>query len=332
MQTIKQSSTDQLTEVLRGVMDVQPLAMNSSGASEAAKFGYTSSKLISNWYQHRCEYDSCPARWSEFDNVDNDEADLKARCATTPIVHRHIYVKKHWVTSSISVHDVAMREVLRTVLAKYQDLDLELQNWTFEPPFMPLVHRWEELKEYHAQATPGSVKNASSALLAFLTPILASSIVSLAETKRTGKVSFENVWQIFPPSSIVITRFYGVDTMCRVIKYKKRPADRCGNPEGWVIDMEYVDWNGEECGWTTTTLTIWEYEGYKRVVGLPVYPLSFTNDPAKIKSDMAERGRKFEQLRGYNLMVANGTKILLETEQREQRPVSISFSQVKEGF
>ncbi|KAK7433019.1 hypothetical protein QQZ08_000492 [Neonectria magnoliae] len=321
VQTVKESSNDELVEVLRGVIDIKPLALNSTGSDEASQLGYSSSKLISNWYQHKCQYNSCPARWSEFDNVDDDELNLNKRCSIVPIVHRHVYVNKHWITQSITVHDTAMRGVLGTVLAKYQDLDLELQNWTFEPPFMPLVHRWEALKEYHANATPGPARNASSALLAFLTPILASSVVSLARTKKTGKVSFDNVWQIFPPSSVVVTKFYGIDTICRVVKYKKRPEDRC-NPAGWVIDMEYVDWNGEKCGWATTTLTIWDFEGFRRVTALPVYPLSFTSDGEKIKAGMIERGRKFERLRGYHFVVANGTKVLLETEKPEQRMVT----------
>lgn len=321
MREVKERPSDDLTEVLKGVAGIEPLAMNSTGAEQASKFGYSIPRLISNWYKHECQYNSCPARWSEFDNVDDDEADLGSRCSIVPIVHRHVFVKKHWITQSITVHDHHMRDVLRMVLAKYQDLDLELENWTFEPPFMPLVHRWDLLKDFHAKATPGPAKNASSALLAFLTPILASSVVSLGQTKKTGKISFDNVWQIFPPSSVVVTKFYGIDTICKVVKYKKRPADRC-NPEGWVIDMEYIDWNGEKSGWATTTLTIWQFEGFKRVTGLPVYPLSFTSNPDKIKADMIERGRKFEQLRGFHFMIANGTKILLETEKREQRPVS----------
>ncbi|KAH9883598.1 P-loop containing nucleoside triphosphate hydrolase protein [Xylariomycetidae sp. FL2044] len=309
-----------LREVLEGV-DVIALALKSTGAAEASQFGY-SSKLISNQYQHRCEFKSCPLRWSEFDNVDDDEADLKARTSTVPIVHRHVFINKHWVTRSITIHDPNMRQVLTEVLKKYQDLDLEVENWTFEPPFMPLVHRWDQMKKFQAGANVPAIKNAASALLAFLTPILASSVISLALTRKTGKVNFDNVWQIFPPSSLVQTKFFGVDAVCRVIKYKKREADRCGNPPGWVIDMEYVDWNGEYSGWTTTTLTIWEFEGYRRVTALPVFPISFLADEAKTRAAMIERGRRFEKLRGYRFMIANGTKILLETEKPEQRPVA----------
>lgn len=320
-QNIVVDSDEAFTEVLQGVVDIKPLAMNSTGADEASQLGYSSSTLVSNWYKQECRYDSCQFRWSEFDDVDDEELALNKRCASIPIIHRHAYVKRRWVTQSITVHDPAMRDVLRAVLDKYQDLDLELQDWTFEPPFMPLVHRWQAFKDHHATAAPGRIKNASSALLAFLSPILASSVLSLAQTKNTGQVSFDNIWQIFSPSSIVVTKFYGIDTICRVVKYKRRRADH-HSPERWAIDMEYVDWNGEKCGWVTTTLTILQFEGFKRVTGLPVYPLSFASDAAKIKAEMIERGRKFESMRGYHFMVANGTKILLETGQPEQRPVS----------
>jgi hypothetical protein len=314
---------DDMTKVLAGTAGVKALAKNSNGETQAAQLGYPS-KLVSKWYHHQCEYDSCPERWAEFDNVDDEKTDLVARTANVPIIHRHHYQNKHWVTQSVTIQDPAMRDVLRVVLAKYQDLDLDLINWTFQPPFMPLVHRWEELKSHYVKLEDGAQKNAAAALLAFITPIVASSVLSLAQTKTTGKVNFENVWQIFPPSSIVKTKFYGVDVVCRVVKYKRKPRTNC-NPEGWTIDMEFVDWNGEKSGWTTTSLTIWEYDGYKKVTGLPVFPISFSPEESKIRSEMIERGRKWAGLRGYHFEVANGTKILLETEEPQQRPVSISW-------
>jgi hypothetical protein len=305
--------SNDVRKVLDGLDDVKPLKKNSNGHLED---GF---KLVSKWYHHEC--DECPSRWAEFDNVEDEEADLRARTNGVPIIHRHRFYKKHWITESVTVQNPAMREVLRAALANYQDLDLELVNWTFEPPFMPLVHRWEELKAQYTKQDEGPARTAAATLLSFLAPIVAPSVLSLAQTRRTGKVSFQNVWQIFPPSSIVKTKFYGVETICRVVKYKKREKDRC-HPEGWVIDMEYVDWNGEKSGWTNTTLTIWDFEGQKRVAGLPVFPLEFSPEADAIKARMIERGRRWAQLRGYHYEIANGTKIQLETEEPQQRPVS----------
>lgn len=307
-------------EILEGV-DVVPLnPKNATSVDEAANLGY-STKLISNWYHHKCAYKSCQPRWSEFAVVDDEEADLTNQTSRVPIIHRHEFVNKHWVTASITVQDPAMREVLTDVLYKYQDLDLELENWTFQPPFMSLVHRWEDLKTYQSTAEDVTLKNAASGLLAFLSPIVASSVISLTQTRKTGKVNFDNVWQVFSPSSLVMTKFFGVDTVCRVLKYTKKEEDPC-SPEGWIIDMEYVDWNGECSGYVSTKLTIWKFEGFRRVTALPVFPISFLSDSEKTKEIMIERGRKFERLRGYHFMIANGTKVLLETEKPEQRPVA----------
>ncbi|KAK6852737.1 hypothetical protein PG990_010388 [Apiospora arundinis] len=306
-------------QVLEGV-EVMALAKNSSGASEASKLGYAS-KLVSNWYHHQCQYNSCQIRWSEFAVVDDEEADLQKRALQVPIVHRHEYRNKHWVTTNITVQDEPMRKVLDKVLHKYQDLDLEVINYTFEPPFMPLVHRWDVLKAFHSTAEAGNLKNAATALLAFLTPVIASSVLSHALTKKTGKVNFDNIWQIFPPNELVITKFFGVDTICRVVKYRHIPeTNTC--PAAWLIDIEYVDWNGEASGFTTTSISMRDFDGFRRVQALPVYPISFLPDVEKTKATFIERGRKFESLRGYKYMICNGTKITLETEKPEQRPVA----------
>ena len=314
-ETDDSATTDNFVKVLAGTCDIKPLEKNSNDS-----LGY-STKLVSQWYQHECEYNSCPERWAEFENVDDEYTAMVGRTASVPIIHRYHYENKHWVTRSVTIQDPAMRNVLRVALAKYQDLDLDVINWTFEPPFMPLVHRWEELKAQYNNHETGPEKNAAQALLAFLAPVIAPSVLSLAETKLTGKVSFDNVWQIFPSSSIVKTKFYGVETICRVVKYRFKEKDSC-SPAAWIIDMEYVDWNGEITGWTTTSLTIWKYTGFKKVTTLPVFPVEFSQEADEITARMTERGRKWAGLRGYHFKMANGTKILLETEEPQQRPVS----------
>ncbi|KAI1338522.1 hypothetical protein F5Y15DRAFT_386114 [Xylariaceae sp. FL0016] len=301
-------------------MDIVPLVQNRPSENEAHSHGY-STKLVSNWYRHVCSANSCPPRWSEFDNVDADEADLMSRTLAVPIIHRFIRHNNHWITRDFTIQDPSMRLVLADILKKYQDLDLELESWTFSPPFMPLVHRWEELKKYQSEAVTPSLKNAASVLQAFLTPTLASSVVSLAHTQKTGKVSFDDAWLIFSPGSIVSTKLFGVEALTRIVKYQKRERTQ-RQLAAWIVDMEYVDWNGQHCGFTTTTLTIEHFKGYRRVTELPVFPISHHSNEDSIRAAALSRGRKFEQVRGYHFMFANGTKILLETEEYKKRAVA----------
>jgi hypothetical protein len=290
---------------------------DSSEAGQASESPQNSSLdgTVTKLYRHVCQYNSCPPRWSKFPANEEEQVDLTKNVAQDPIVHRHEYVDKAWVTKSFTIHDKAMQKLLNKVLANYQDLDMALEEWTFKPPYRALVHRWDCLKELQAAAV-GEEKAAAGPLVEFLTPILAPSVNALFQTKLTGKVSFENVWQIFQPGELVMTKFYGTEVVCRVLKYE-RIETNCALY--WNITFEYVDWNGESCGYSTTSTKIGYFGGFRRVTALPVYPLSFEDDAQKIKERMIARGRRFEHLRGYHFMTCDGKKVLLEKP--EERPV-----------
>ncbi|KAH7178264.1 hypothetical protein DER46DRAFT_621937 [Fusarium sp. MPI-SDFR-AT-0072] len=228
-------------------------------------------------YRHRCT-GRCPDRWSKFPTNQEEYDDTEETVSKDPIVHRHIF----------SDHNPAMQVVLSTVLEKYQDLDLELEKWTFKPPFMPLVHRRDRLLSLCDSEDKEPIPETWTQLLKFLTPILAPKVDALVRTRKTGNVMF---------------------------------ADLC-SPPYWEVYLEYLDWNGNRCGYANTMIVIPEFAAYRRVTSLPAYPLSFHNSPSKIRQQMIERGRKFEALRGYHFQAGSGTKILLPPGKSEERPVS----------
>ena len=272
-------------------------------------------------YRHDCAYDSCPKRWSKFPNHEEDQENLKKETASDPIVHRHIFHDNKWQTQSFTIQCPHMRDHLLVALDKYQDFDAGLEGWTFSPPYKPIVHRWEQLNALvgstDAEKEPEK-KAAIDKLMEFLNPIVAPSVKALAETRRTGKIGFEDVWQIFPPGDLVMTSFFGVPAVCRTTKYKLEEPPY--EAPYWVISLEYLDWNGERCGYASTTVNIRYFGGARHVVQLPVYPLEFNKSAEAVRAQITERGRKFEKLRGYNFQKCVGTKILLETKDPEERP------------
>ena len=159
------------------------------------------------------------------------------------------------------------------------------------------------------------MKHAVADLISFLNPILTPLLTSISDTLETGKIEYSNIWQIFAPDTLVSTKFYAVQTTCRVTKYQETGF-------GWSISMQFIDWNGEGFGLSTTTARIPPYSGYRHVTSLPVFPISFLEDEASYRASMIERGRIFERLRGFHFMVASGTKISIEDGEPMQRPVS----------
>lgn len=275
---------------------------------------------ITKLYRHDCDYDCCPSRWSKHPNHEEDQKHLQQLVADDPIIHRHEFSDNQWITYSFTIQSSLMREHLRAALHKYQDFDPELSEWTFKPPFQPIVHRWDQLNDISDKTTESAKKEAIDQLLEFLRPILGPSIDALTKTKLTGKVSFEDLWQIFTPGELAMTAFFDVEAACRMTKYERKDPGQ-GRPPYYIVHLEYLDWNGELCGYTATKVVVGHFNGFRHVVSLPVSPLLYHKTAPEIRARLTERGRKFESLRGYHFQSCQGTKILLETKCPEERPV-----------
>ncbi|UKZ54076.1 hypothetical protein TrVGV298_007881 [Trichoderma virens] len=259
--------------------------------------------------------------WSQFDSEEKQEVALEKQMAEMPIVQRFIHCGTSWNTESFTINSPFMRKILLEVLENYQDLDLDCENWTFRPPYIPLVHRWQRLQDFCQRTLDPALSKAGQELIEFLLPIVGPSVNSLVQTRLTGKVEFDHLWQIFPPGELVMTKMYGQDAICRVLKHHLvEKSFSC--PAYWVIDMEYVDWNGDRCGYSTMKTKIAGYDGYRRARLLPTWPISFDADPDAIKAKMTARGRQFEELRTYHFMQYEGRKIVTKGNTKEEEPAS----------
>ncbi|KAK0747335.1 hypothetical protein B0T21DRAFT_446256 [Apiosordaria backusii] len=254
-------------------------------------------------------------------------------CGTCP-TRRHPGSDTH-VTNSFTINCPIMRDILAKALENYyQDPDtLTAENWTFTSSFQPLVHRWQKLNEIHQSIQAlvsdsddvddvevAARKKASNDLIAFLTPLLEPSITALDETIATGRIRHKNLWQIFPAGELVVTRFFGVETLCRVSRKHSLSSD---SSNMWVM-CEYVDWNGWTTGMKETWVTIKYFKGRQKVSGLSVYPLSMAADPEGIKARMLARGKRWEGLRGYRYQQYKGYKIAFKVGEEEDVQLTMS--------
>ena len=224
-------------------------------------------------------------------------------------------------------------------MGELQVIDGDAANWISEPPFKPFLHRWEKILGMQSQAAvissmngegDTSRKEALDALVSFFDPLLKSGIESLATMRDKGSVSFADVWQLFPPGELIVTRQLDVDIVCRVVECredKELAEDGVTEVEGadpnsksWRVEYQFADWYGEGAGgYVSVAKTIDKFSGSKKVRGLVVYPLSFSKDPEGMRS-MTARGRRFEELRGFHYLEGSGVKVLIGDSAR--RPFS----------
>ncbi|KAK3323006.1 P-loop containing nucleoside triphosphate hydrolase protein [Apodospora peruviana] len=275
-------------------------------------------------YRYKCSSSRCQTRWSQFITVEEEQKELDKRSKDMPIIQRFKYDRyadPKWITVSLTFNSPDMRDLLSTALDKYPDLDMESAHWTFNTPFEPIVHRWEKLKALQAEAEAEAAADdsvssrrrteAANGLVNFLAPLLAPSISSVAEIRKTGKVEFSNIWQIFPPGELVVTKLDSIETVCRVVKSRLQEGS---SGQQWSFKLEYIEWNGQMCGYQTTNLAINEFAAgihLRAITSLAMHPLSFSNDPAALEKRMRSRGHKFERYRGFRYLTYKGIKFTL---------------------
>ncbi|OTA86721.1 hypothetical protein M434DRAFT_81878 [Hypoxylon sp. CO27-5] len=227
-----------------------------------------------------------------------------------------------WIIHSIYLLTI-VTTVLLNFLQDYPDFDPVIQDWTLHPPFEPLVHRWDAIsdRDNALRVVPDSM-DTWEALVAFLKPIVAPSLAKIAKLHAADGIDFRNMSHIFAPGTLVTVKFYGVDTVCRVVKSVLKPQKNMPDASNSrIFTVEFVDWSGEESGYRTTSLEVKEFKGVHRINTLPIFPISYLTEEAKIKESMIERGRKFERLRGYRLMACNGVRLFKDVYQNIQREV-----------
>ncbi|TFB00251.1 hypothetical protein CCMA1212_007748 [Trichoderma ghanense] len=235
--------------------------------------------------------------WSQHDPQSKQQAALEKQMAEIPIVQRFIHYDTTWVTESFTINSPHMRKILLQVLANYQDLDLELENWTFRPPYIPLVHRWQRLQDFCKETTDEALSKAGQEMIDFCSPLSGLRSIRLRRL------------------------MYGQDTICRVLKHQKIETS-CASSSFWIIDKGYVDWNGDYCGYLTMKTTIPGYNGYARAHQLPTWPIVYASDPEAVKAKMIARGRQFEELRTYHFIQYEGRKIVTRGSGKEEEPTA----------
>ncbi|KAI1808269.1 P-loop containing nucleoside triphosphate hydrolase protein [Daldinia bambusicola] len=267
--------------------------MDTLEVSEAFRTYYPQ-EVVRKFYQ---------PQWNKSDIIaGNSRALTERETSDIPIIHRLGRERGFWETHSISIQDPLMRKILGDVLKEYPDLTLEKENWTFFPPFQPLVHRWNKLEGYAAEAKADpTTEHAFFGLLYVLTSIINHPLSPSRRIKATGNIDHESIWCLYAPGSLVVSREWDVDVVSRIIKCRRR-FSLSGITRSWIIDVEHVDWNGEECGYRAYSFEIEKFGGYCRVAELDVFPISYAEDEAGLRATLVERGQKFEQLRGHKIV------------------------------
>jgi hypothetical protein len=274
----------------------------------------------------------CCTRWSEYADPVLETAILNQKLADYSIIRRmkkelggHGQSGQNYQTHSIILRGTPLMRIVREAFDGYLGLDLVGTEITFVTPFKPVVHRWAQLESL-ANSSEEKVSTTialAKRLLELFQPLVAPYLAALQDARTLGTISFPLLWTLFAPGDIATMEKMGVCSAYRVISLKFNKAEKLSKPDWWTIDYEHVDWNGSITGYMTGRTNIFEDKRDPNIqlAALPVIPLLYRDNHHALKEALLARGRKFEQLRGYQYKSCSGKKVVKVHEHYCEYPV-----------
>lgn len=239
--------------------------------------------------------------------VENDKT------AKWALLVRHVKVygdaTKVLAIHSIVVQSPLLKKLLGDVLKGYPGITADLNRLEFSGKFEPLIHRWAELQaaiskignETEEQRT---TKEHADLFLNILVKEFKDLIDTSQDMISKRVMTYEHLWTLFQPGSIMFTRQDGQETALQ-LQSTRYGQDSGGNPCFWVVG-KYVDWDGTAFGTSQINVSIKYYSGTRPIVQLRIFPLDYHPKSDEVKQKLTERGAKVEELAGVNYKAYDG--------------------------
>ena len=123
----------------------------------------------------------------------------------------------------------------------------------------------------------------------------------------SGLITYEYLWALWKPGTLVYSHTYGNNGTPRV--FKVNSAERQSTiMEGdyYYVEGKYLEYDGKRFGYGTLFEKVPEFRGARKITSLACYPLAFRKDEAKIRANLIERGKKFVALGGVHFKAYSG--------------------------
>lgn len=203
---------------------------------------------------------------------------------------------------SIVVQSEPLKKFLASVLEGYAGITMTLDRVTFNRPFEPFVHRWEQFtKSRFNEELDATTKAHVDLLYKVLEEELGRVIAHKNDLVRNGVMTHDLLYTIFEPGEVI---FGVVDSRQRAFVFKTSSIDCRTN--SFQIDSAYVDFDGDNIGFTGHAFAIPPYEGTAPITSLPVFPLKYHSNQATVRKELVARGRIWEQHKGYHYKEYDG--------------------------
>ncbi|KAF2663288.1 hypothetical protein BT63DRAFT_380228 [Microthyrium microscopicum] len=233
------------------------------------------------------------------------------------VLTRVFSVTKSLQETVLEVRSPYIKRALRDVIESYPGVNIGTTGHIVirdEPRC--LFHYREELRGYMLKSDSPKVKEHVEFCLQYLErtllPQMASYVSMMTDNLKEAGIDFDNLWMVFKPGDLVYQMVQGhplVSRLKSVQKYEQGQAL-------WVLSSERLICDGTKFGFQGHMIKVDQYEGFKRLIDLDVFPFRHHPQHDVLRDELIARGRRYTSLIGIHYKTFNGMAVIPPTSQQ----------------
>ena len=200
------------------------------------------------------------------------------------------------VSTTLEIKSAVIRNGLRQVIGDYPFVNTRSGTIEIPRPYIPLFHFRTALRDYASDAcrTPTEAQH-MQVLIKFMKLNLQETEKEYERLLPSNMISYRILWAIFSPETVIVAQGDRYEE-CFVVESFWVQQTSTGS--AFMIEARSWDYNGARFGPKTTTLSIAEFTGNRKITSLSVYPISFAqeSDANTMRQRLIERGHKWKGL------------------------------------
>ncbi|KAI0593002.1 hypothetical protein F4775DRAFT_597652 [Biscogniauxia sp. FL1348] len=124
---------------------------------------------------------------------------------------------------------------------------------------------------------------------------------SLYPMLDNGLITFDLLWALWKPNTLVCTTMYGSVDQPRAFKVEVAEK-HCSVLRGefYYVEGKYFEYDGKQFGYGSMSQEIPDFRGARKITSLGCYPLKYHKNESQLRKNLIERGKKFVSLGGVH--------------------------------
>ncbi|KAK8026234.1 P-loop containing nucleoside triphosphate hydrolase protein [Apiospora arundinis] len=222
---------------------------------------------------------------------------------------------KPLVLDSVVVQNQFLKEFLGELFQGYRGITPNLEKLVLKAPFRPFYYRWGDFDKLVNETDPEILKQTDEKILRarpfalllynLLAPEIQPIVDEVKDLVKNKVITYDRLWALFQPMERLYSQTHSHDRMFihESHQYTKK---------GFFVNARYVDWDGKEFGYRSTSMGIAPFAEDKPIKELEVYPFDHQQSPGDTREELLRRGKKFRELCAVQHMEYTGVALVLD--------------------